>query len=308
MSCANTRAAAVTSACDERTKAPSRRFQTRVEIRGCEQGDDRRPIDYIMLSVGGNDIGFAALVAEEALRRGTLDYDLLRGVLEDLLGAIEDGKTAADRLDYLQDIYFHLNDAFKATLPVRDQDLSRVLLAAYPLPDQWRGNGLCGDNLDGSRRADESMDGVDVFGGFAGQGAAAKKATVEDVHAAACKLDVRRSAWMNGTLDPDKQSSETWMAGGPCAGAGGGVVGPAPTLPWSYVTGFVEKAWPHGYLRGRWRRRAGVRQRSGFGALRRGNSQAPRLCRQVRRDAVDALLGRRVSALSFPRAVVSHFQ
>lgn len=222
-------------------------FPTRVEIRGCEQGDDRRAIDYIMLSVGGNDIGFAALVAEEALRRGTLDYDLLRGVLEDLLGAIEDGKTAADRLDYLQDIYFHLNDAFKATLPVRDQDLSRVLLAAYPLPDQWRGNGLCGDNLDGSRRADESMDGVDVFGGFAGQGAAAKKATVEDVHAAACKLDVRRSAWMNGTLDPDKQSSETWMAGGPCAGAGGGAVGPAPTLPWSYVTGFVEKAWPHGY-------------------------------------------------------------
>ena len=106
---------------------------------------------------------------------------------------------------------------------------------------------FCGDNLDGSQRANETMDGVDVFGGFAAQGAAAKRAIVEDVHAAACKLDVRRSAWMDGTLDPDKQSSETWMAHGPCVGAGGGAVGPAPPLPWSYVTGFMEKAWPHGY-------------------------------------------------------------
>jgi hypothetical protein len=228
-------------------KGAAAALPSRVEIKGCGQADYRRPIDYVMLSIGGNDIGFAALVAEEALQRGTLDYNLLRAALADLLGAIEDGKTAADRLDYLQDIYFHLNDAFKTTLPIRGQDLSRVLIAGYPLPDGWRDNGLCGGNLDGSQRANETMDGVDVFGGFAAQGAAAKRPTVEDVHAAACKLDVRRIAWMNGTLDPDKQGSETWMAHGPCVGAGGGAVGPAPPLPWSYVTGFMEKAWPHGY-------------------------------------------------------------
>jgi hypothetical protein len=218
-----------------------------VDIKGCGQDGYRRQIDYVMLSIGGNDIGFAPLVAQEALRGGTLDYDVLRGILQDLLGDIEDGTTAANRLDYLQDIYFHLNDALAKTLPIRGQDLSRVLLAGYPLPDGWGGNGLCGDNVEGSLRANDSMDGVDVLGGFSDGGVAAKKSIVEDVHQAACKLNVRRGAWMNGSLDPDRQASETWMAQGPCVGSGTGVVGPAPTLHWSYVMGFVEKSWAHGF-------------------------------------------------------------
>lgn len=61
-----------------------------IQLSGCGDDGYRRPIDYILLSIGGNDIGFASLVAQDALLANTLDFDVLRHFLQYALGAIED--------------------------------------------------------------------------------------------------------------------------------------------------------------------------------------------------------------------------
>jgi hypothetical protein len=121
-----------------------------IDLFGCGDQGYRRPIDYVLLSIGGNDIGFASLVAQEALPTETIDLDVLRGLLQHALGVIEDRKGAEARLSFLDHIYTRLDDAFRTLMPVREHDLSRILLTAYPLPDGWEGTSLCGEQTDGA--------------------------------------------------------------------------------------------------------------------------------------------------------------
>jgi hypothetical protein len=124
---------------------------------------------------------------------------------------------------------------------MREHDMSRVLLTAYPLPDGWTGRSLCGEQADGARRADETMDAVNVLGGFMNGGAPdkTKMGVVADVHAAACELDVWRTKWM------DEAAGASGSMDDACSGVSGGET--APKLPWRYVTALVDKAWPHGF-------------------------------------------------------------
>ncbi|HEX9168437.1 MAG TPA: hypothetical protein VF886_05845 [Roseiarcus sp.] len=143
----------------------------KIILHGCGQDGYRRPIDYLLLSIGGNDIGFASLVAQEALPTQTLDAEVLRELLQYTFGLIEDGAAAEVRLGFLPHIYARLNEAFAKLMPIRGQDLSRVLLAAYPLPDGGTGSMLCGETAASAGRADNTMDGLNVLGGFANNGA-----------------------------------------------------------------------------------------------------------------------------------------
>ena len=221
-----------------RNQAPSQKFT----LHGCGQDGYRRPIDYLVLSIGGNDIGFASLVAQEALPTETLDAEVLRQLLQYTFGLIEDGAGAELRLGFLPHIYARLNEAFAKLMPIRGQDLSRVLLAAYPLPDGGTGSTLCGEAAASAGRSDDTMDGLNVLGGFL-NGAApdgAKVKIVKDVHNAACKLDVQRTAWM------DEAAGGLGSMAGACPGVSPGGA-PASKLPWRYVTGLVQTVWPHGY-------------------------------------------------------------
>jgi hypothetical protein len=213
-----------------------------IQLSGCGDDGYRRPIDYVLLSIGGNDIGFASLVAQDALLADTLDFDILRHFLQYALGAIEDRKGAEDRLSFLDHIYTRLNEAFRTLMPMREHDLSRILLTAYPLPDGWKGRSLCGDEIEGARRADQTMDAINVLGGFMSDGAPDqnKKSIVASVHAAACELDVWRMKWMDEAAGASGSMSDA------CSGISLGSEPPSK-LPWRYVTGLVDKVWPHGF-------------------------------------------------------------
>jgi lysophospholipase L1-like esterase len=221
-----------------RNQAPSQK----ITLQGCGQDGYRRPIDYLLLSIGGNDIGFASLVAQEALPTETLDAQVLRQLLQYTFGLIEDGAGAEVRLGFLPHIYARLNEAFAKLMPIRGQDPSRILLAAYPLPDGGSGSTLCGETAASAGRADETMDGLNVLGGFPNGDApdGAKVKIVKEVHEAACKLDVQRTAWM------DEAAEGSGSMAGACPGISPGAE-PASKLPWRYVTGLVQTAWPHGY-------------------------------------------------------------
>jgi hypothetical protein len=214
----------------------------KIQLSGCGDDGYRRPIDYILLSIGGNDIGFASLVAQDALLADTFDFEFLRHFLQYALGAIEDRAGAEKRLSFLEHIYTRLNEAFRTLMPMREHDLSRILLTAYPLPDGWNGTSLCGDETEGARRADETMDATNLLGGFMSDGAPDKnkKSIVASVHAAACELDVWRKKWMDEATGASGSMNDAC----PNISPGGA---PASKLPWRYVTGLVDKAWPHGF-------------------------------------------------------------
>jgi hypothetical protein len=59
--------------CDYQQALFEAKLPSGVSLKGCSKDASRRQIDYIMLSIGGNDIGFASLVAHEALRNDTVD-------------------------------------------------------------------------------------------------------------------------------------------------------------------------------------------------------------------------------------------
>jgi hypothetical protein len=214
---------------------------------GCGDDGYRRPIDYVLLSIGGNDIGFASLVVQEALLQGTIDLDVLRGLLKNVFGVTETRDGAEKQLSFLDHIYMRLNEAFRTLMPVREHDLSRILLTAYPLPDGWEGTkSLCGEIVDSARRADDSMDATNFLGGFMVNGVpdGQKQKIVADVHKAACELDVWRMKWM------DEAAGASGSMDDACAGVSPGDE-PASKLQWRYVTGLVGKVWPHGFCAAR---------------------------------------------------------
>ena len=89
---------------------------------------------------------------------------LFRTALKKLLGDIESGRVARQRLKYLEANYHHLDDAFTALLPIRDGDHTQILLAGYPLPDRGISDDtVCGRDVVTAQRADNSMDGLDYF-------------------------------------------------------------------------------------------------------------------------------------------------
>ena len=104
----------------------------------------RRKLDFLFLSVGGNDIGFSNVVAWATLRDG------VSAGIADFFGATISAKEFARRMrDVLPDAYARLSKALAVSLPLHSADdgvfdPSRVVLTAYPdLVTDARGQ-LCG--------------------------------------------------------------------------------------------------------------------------------------------------------------------
>jgi lysophospholipase L1-like esterase len=98
----------------------------------CPGNEFRRQIDFVFLSIGGNDIGFSNIVAWASLRDGASSS------IASFFGATVSARDFAQRMrDVLPDAYARLAAAFEAALPLASAadgifDPSRVVLTAYP--------------------------------------------------------------------------------------------------------------------------------------------------------------------------------
>ena len=98
----------------------------------CPDNDFRRPLDFLFLSVGGNDIGFSNIVAWASLR------DNASATIANFFGAtVSDDEFARRMREVLPESYARLASALEAAVPVTSAgdgvfDPSRVVLTAYP--------------------------------------------------------------------------------------------------------------------------------------------------------------------------------
>ena len=120
-------------------------------LRKCEK-DDARKIDLLFVSIGGNDIGFARLVANAVLADQS-KVKRLGGWFGQVHGDAE-SKALLDRLD---ERYKALNRAVHGILHIPWDQSDRVILAAYPpLAVLGDGKAICPDG----------NAGMEVFGDF----------------------------------------------------------------------------------------------------------------------------------------------
>jgi hypothetical protein len=97
----------------------------------CPDNAYRRDVDFLLLSIGGNDIGFSNLVTWATLRDSTSSK------LAKLFGATVSAKQFASKMrDDLPEAYGRLAKAIETSIPLRGADktfdASRVVLSAYP--------------------------------------------------------------------------------------------------------------------------------------------------------------------------------
>ena len=110
----------------------------------CDREKSRR-IDLLMLSVGGNDIGFARLVANAMLDDA--------GALRDLggwMGKVHGINESLAALPALAFRYKALARAIRANLHIPDSEMDRVLLTAYPVMSLLEdGRNVCPNGREG---------------------------------------------------------------------------------------------------------------------------------------------------------------
>ena len=97
----------------------------------CPGQNFKRNVDYLFLSVGGNDIGFANLVSWATLRAGPITH------LASWLGVtVSPDQFAANMNGTLAGAYQHLARQLEKAVPLHNGDLpydpARVILTAYP--------------------------------------------------------------------------------------------------------------------------------------------------------------------------------
>jgi hypothetical protein len=120
-------------------------------LRKCDPLNARK-IDLLFLSVGGNDVGFARLLANAVLA----DQSLLRK-LGGWFGQVHGLDEASTQLDALILRYKSLNRAIHYILHIPWEEADRVLLTAYP------GIALLGD---GSEVCSDGRGGMEVLSDF----------------------------------------------------------------------------------------------------------------------------------------------
>jgi lysophospholipase L1-like esterase len=109
----------------------------------CPNNAFRRPLDFLFLSVGGNDIGFSNIVAWASLR------ETASTAIAAFLGATVSAEEFSRRMrEILPDSYARLSSALQATVPLTSAgdgvfDPSRVVLTAYPDLVTNEAGGIC---------------------------------------------------------------------------------------------------------------------------------------------------------------------
>jgi hypothetical protein len=97
----------------------------------CPQGELKRQVDFLFLSIGGNDVGFSNLVAWSTLRSS------VSARVAKFLGAtVSPSEFASNVGEQLPGLYASLARVLAETVPIRTPEIgfdpSRVILTAYP--------------------------------------------------------------------------------------------------------------------------------------------------------------------------------
>lgn len=117
--------------------------ETKAGVPLCPDRNFRRPLDFLFLTVGGNDIGFSNIVAWASLREGASSK------VAAFFGATVSAEEFSRRMrDVLPVSYAKLAAAFEASLPLMSAsdgvfDPSRVVLSAYPDLVTDETGGIC---------------------------------------------------------------------------------------------------------------------------------------------------------------------
>ncbi len=190
-------------------------------LRECPR-EKARKIDLLMVSIGGNDIGFARLVANAVLD----DQSSLKK-LSGWLGGIFGTAEASSRLDVLDERYKALNRAAHYILHIPWDEADRVLLTAYPPM------ALIGD---GSQVCPDGNAGMDVDAAFQLSSSRARAGTwVADKLYRKMK---RSAAALNWSFVDDHIAS--FLGRGICAGYSKGALESADDLR---IPRKVDGAW-----------------------------------------------------------------
>ena len=127
----------------------------------CPGNRFRRNVDFVLLSVGGNDIGFSSLVGWATLR-GTASASIAK-----FFGATVSAKQFGENMrDILPAAYARLAKAIESRIPLKSGDVgfdaSRVIITAYPdiLVDERGGVCAAGeeDEDEAQYAANQSLD------------------------------------------------------------------------------------------------------------------------------------------------------
>ena len=130
----------------------------------CPGKQYRRSVDYVFLSIGGNDIGFANVVAWATLRKGT------SATLAKFFGATVPPKLFAQNMaDILPNAYARLAKALEVAIPLYSGDpvfdASHVILTSYPdlLVDETGKVCEAGGSEDGTEDIYPANQSLDAF-------------------------------------------------------------------------------------------------------------------------------------------------
>jgi lysophospholipase L1-like esterase len=156
-------------------------------LRKCEPEQSRK-IDLVLLSIGGNDVGFARLVANAILS----DQSTLK-TLGGWFGHVHGAAEAAPQLAQLDDRYKSLNRAVHNILHVPWNETDRVILTAYPglailddgktvCPDGRAGLDVVSEFALSARKAKESSDVAEKLNTIMKSSAKAHGWTFADAH------------------------------------------------------------------------------------------------------------------------------
>ena len=159
-----------------------------------------RKIDLLMVSIGGNDVGFSRLVANAVLA----DRSLLK-LLGGWLGEVENAATAKEQLATLQVRYRSLARALLNVLHIPWDEMDRVLLTAYP------GLALLED---GSTVCPSGRAGMDVVQDFRLSASKAREGSALAEH---LNVLMRQVATENGWTFVDSHRRD-FLGRGICAG------------------------------------------------------------------------------------------
>jgi lysophospholipase L1-like esterase len=135
-------------------------------LRKCD-AEQARKIDLVLVSIGGNDIGFARLVANAVLA----DQSVLRR-LGGWMGQVHGFDAAQSQLELLDERYKSLNRAIHNILHIPWREADRVLLVSYPAltllddgravcPDSRAGMTVASDFALSGQKARDSMTAAD---------------------------------------------------------------------------------------------------------------------------------------------------
>ena len=134
------------------------------DLWACPGKQYRRSVDYVFLSIGGNDIGFANVVAWATLRKGT------SASLAKFFGATVPPEQFAENMrDVLPGAYAQLAKALEVAIPLYSGDpvfdASRVVLTSYPdmLVDEQGSVCEAGDSESENEDQFPANQSMDVF-------------------------------------------------------------------------------------------------------------------------------------------------